>query len=73
MLSVTAKKGKEKTKADKLADELSEQNCVSFWKSVKKLNQNRLPPVNSVDNISGEVPIAKVWQDDYESILNCVD
>jgi len=31
----------------------------------------KLPPVNSVDNnISGEVAIAKVWRDHYESILN---
>jgi len=37
------------------------------------LNQNRLLPVNSVDNISGEVAIVEVWRDHYESILNCVD
>jgi len=72
MLSVTVKK-EEKIKADKFADELSEQDCTSFWKKVKKLNRNRLPPVNSVDNISGDGAIAEVWQEHYESILNCVD
>ena len=37
------------------------------------MNLNRLPPVNSVDNISGEGAIAEVWREHYESILNCVD
>jgi len=51
----------------------SEQDCASFWKSVKKLNRNRLPLVNSVDNISGEGAIAEVWREHCESILNCAD
>ena len=46
---------------------------MSFWKSIKTLNRNRLSPVNSVDNISGEGAIAEVWREHYESILNCVD
>ena len=37
------------------------------------MNRNRLPTVNSVDNIPGEVVTAEVWRDHYESILNCVD
>jgi len=42
--------------------------------SAKKIVwQNRFPTVNSVDNISGEVAIAEVWWNHYESILNCVD
>ena len=48
-------------------------NYVAFWKSVKKLNRNRLPLVNSVDNISGEGAIAEVWREHCESILNCAD
>ena len=37
------------------------------------MNRNRLPPVNSVDNISHAVAIVEVWRDHYESILNYVD
>ena len=70
MLSVTVKK---QEKAEKLADELSKQECASFWKSVKKLNWNRLQPVNSVDNICGEGATAEVWREHYESVLNCVN
>ena len=46
---------------------------MAFWKSVKKLDQNRLPTLNSVDNMSAEVAIAEVWRYHYESILNYVD
>ena len=37
------------------------------------MNRNRLPQVNSVDNICGEGAIAEVWREQHESILNCVD
>jgi hypothetical protein len=46
---------------------------VEWWKSVKKLYQNRLATVNSVSHISGQVAIAEVWREQYESILNSVD
>jgi len=71
MLSVT--KAEEKIKAGKLADELSEQYCVTFWKLIKELNGKRLPTANSDGNISSEVAVAAVWRDHYESILSYVD
>ena len=62
-----------KPKLKNLLMNSSEQECASLWKSVKKLNRNRLPPVNSVDNISDEGAIAEVWREHYESILSCID
>jgi len=59
--------------ADKIIDELSDQDCVAFWKSVKKLNRSRLLIVNSGEYISSEFPVVEAWLENYKSILNSVD
>ena len=47
-------------------------NMTSFWDSIRKSSNTRIPPASMIDNCTGEENIAHMWQDHYNSLLNSV-
>ena len=45
---------------------------LSFWKGLKKENNSRLPLSSKVNNCVGEENICKIWQTNYQTLLNSV-
>ena len=64
------KKGEECHKANKLADKLVQKDYIKFWKEVHKINVNKLPPANTVNEASGKSDIANMWMNHYKQLLN---
>ena len=58
--------------ADKLAQELLNNNYAKFWKDIKKLNHktNKLP--RSINNISGDSNIAVLFKVNYCDLYDSV-
>ena len=48
--------------ANALAKGLMGQDINSFWKSVRSLNQTKIPKANSINGCSGEIEIAEMWK-----------
>ena len=57
-------------KANKLAENLINNNSKSFWSEVKKQTSNNCTQANTIDNISGDKGISNLWRDYYEDLLN---
>ena len=47
-------------------------DMTSFWDSIRKSSNTRIPPASMIDNCTGEENIAHMWQDHYNSLLNSV-
>jgi hypothetical protein len=62
----------ETARADALATSLVNKDTVSFWKSVKKMNNKSLPQATTVDGIAGSSNICEMWKEHYGQVLNCV-
>ena len=45
---------------------------TSFWESIRKSSNPRIPLATMIDNCAGEETIAHMWQGHYKSLLNGV-
>ena len=59
-------------RADQYARSLMNNDMTSFWDSIRKSSNTRIPPASMIDNSTGEENIAHMWQDHYNSLLNSV-
>ena len=62
----------ETARADALARNLSSKDMTSFWKSIKTINNKRIPLASTINGVTGEHDISELWKDHYSGILNCV-
>ena len=60
------------THADLYAKSLMNKDMTSFWDSIRKSSNTRIPLASMIDNGTGEENIAHMWQDHYNSLLNSV-
>ena len=60
----------ETAKADAIAN--LRDNDVIIWKSVNKINNNKLPFANDINGVYGEIEITEKLKTHYESLLNSV-
>ena len=51
---------------------MMDKDMASFWKSIRKSNNVRVPLPSMIDGCTGDKNIADMWQDHYKSILNSV-
>ena len=59
-------------RADQYAKSLMNNDMTSFWDSIRKSSNTRIPPASMIDNCTGEENIAHMWQGHYNSLLNSV-
>ena len=59
-------------RADALAKSLADKDTTSFWTSVKRMNNKKVPQATSVNDVVGSANICDMWKTHYSQILNCV-
>ena len=52
---------------------LMNKDMTSFWDSIRKSSNTRIPLASMIDNCTDEENIAHMWQDHYSSLLNSVN
>ena len=57
-------------RADQYSKSLMNKDMTSFWDSIRKSSNTRIPLASMIDNYTGEENIAHMWQDHYNSFLN---
>ncbi len=45
---------------------------MSFWRSIKNINNKSVPLTHTIDDVTGNDNISEMWQKHYNDILNCV-
>ena len=66
------KKNEETLRMEALAQKLTEQNSVEFWKNIKKINRSNVSLPSVIDGVCGTKNIASVWKHHYKSLFNCL-
>ena len=66
------KRQKDNIAADKLAQELLNNNYTNFWKDIKKLNHKTNKLLHSINNTSGDSYIDELFKDKYFNLYNSV-
>ena len=66
------KNSKNKTVADKIAEQLYDKNDKDFWKEIKIAANCKIKLPNVVGNAIGTEEISVMWYDYYKSIFNVV-
>ena len=66
------KRNEEQLRADALAQSLSDNDYIQFWKDVNSINNKKAPKAMVINGASGEVNIANMWKEHFKSIFNCV-
>ena len=56
---------------NKLAEKLILKNGKNFWKDVRCIMGDKRVTATSIEGVSGEEDIAKLWKTHYEKIFNC--
>ena len=65
------KSNDDRVRADALANKLLKRDDISFWKDVSKLNRiNSNVLASTINGVSGECNITKMWHDHYSDLLN---
>ena len=59
-----------RAKADAIAKHFLAKDTKSFWKAVKKLSNDTATLSSTINGISGQQPIAKLWQVHFHKLLN---
>ena len=58
-------------RGDALANKLLKGDVISFWKDVSKMNHiNSNVLASTINGVSGECNITKMWHDHYSDLLN---
>ena len=52
----------ETARADALARNLSSKDMTSFWKSIKTINNKRIPLASTINGVTGEHDISELWK-----------
>lgn len=65
-------KGEHNMRADSMAEHLSSNNVVDFWKEVRALNRVNTILPSVVDGVSGMDNIAELWGQHYSDLFNSV-
>ena len=66
------KQQEKKTKMNRLAESLFNNNQVTFWKEVRKQQNNKVVLSNCIDGASGSKNIVEMWHEYYDGILNSI-
>ena len=56
--------------ADSLARNLLTKDCKQFWSEIQKINSNVTTIATTIDNITGQADIVKMWQSHFKKLLN---
>ena len=59
-------------RANSLAKKMQEHKVDVFWKQVKQMNNSKTPQPNNMEGVVGNGNIAKLWENQYSELLNCV-
>ena len=51
---------------------IMQKDSYSFWKDIKHIDNAKIPLASKINDCVGDTDICKMWQDDYESLLNSV-
>ena len=65
------KRNEKQMRKESLAKKLSTLDSNSFWKEVRHMNHCNTPLPTTIDGVTGEANIAKVWRKHFEDLLNC--
>ena len=63
------KQNEDSIRADEYAKSLMDKDMASFWKSIRKSNNVRVPLPSMIDGCTGDKNIADMWQDHYKSTV----
>ena len=66
------KKMEETVRADKLAADLMDKDCVTFWRDVKAQQCSKVPLPPTIDGKTGATEIAGMWADHYHELFNSI-
>ena len=58
---------------ESLGNKLAESDSRDFWKEIKGASNARMPLPTSIEGVTGESKIARVWRDHYNSVFNTTD
>ena len=65
------KSNDDRVRADALANRLLKRDDISFWKDVSKMNRiNSNVLTSTINGVSGECIITKMWHDHCSDLLN---
>ena len=67
------KASENEARARALASKFRAKNMKSFWSDIKSLNKKRPKLPTTVDGVSGDLNICKLWQGKFRSILNSIN
>jgi len=66
------KRREDSIRADKLANDLLDKDCVTFWRDVKTQQSSKAPLPPSIDGNTGCEAIASMWADYYTELFNSI-
>ena len=49
-----------------------QKDSYSFWKDIKHIDNVKIPLASKINDCVGDTDICKMWQDQYQSLLNSV-
>ena len=65
-------KNNESIKANRMANNLINNNTSNFWKDIKRVKGAKNVLTNMVDNVTGSENIGNLFADKYNELYNCV-
>ena len=58
---------------ESLGNKLADSDSRDFWKEIKGVSNAKMPLPSSIEGVTGEINIARVWRDHYSSVFNSTD
>ena len=59
-------------RANALAKSYIQKDSYSFWKDIKHIDNAKIPLASKINDYVGDTDICRMWQDNYQSLLNSV-
>lgn len=56
-----------------IAKKKSSKNPREFWKEIKRENNSKTPLPCSIDGVSGEQNILRLWREHFQTLFNCLE
>ena len=67
------KRNEDRLRKDSVAKKLLSKNFQEFWNEIKFMNNSKMSLPNTIDGVSGNDNIVKLWKNHYHEIFNCLN
>ena len=66
------KKHEDELRKESIAKKYCDNNPRAMWKEINTANNSKVPLPSTIDNITGNEEIVKLWKNHYQGIFNCI-